>query len=41
MGNKCGGGHHKPAISDALRRGSSEAGKVMQKWKAAKKSCRD
>lgn len=26
-------GHHKPAISDGLRRGSSEAGKIMADWR--------
>jgi len=31
------GGHHKPAISDGLRRGSSEAAKIMAKWRWAKK----
>ena len=26
-------GHHKPAISDGLRKGSSEAGKIMASWR--------
>jgi hypothetical protein len=27
------GGHHRKAVADGLRRGSSEAAKVMAKWR--------
>lgn len=27
------GGHHRKAMADGLRRGSSEAAKVMAKWR--------
>lgn len=30
-------GHHKKAIADGLRRGSSEAAKVMAKWRWVKR----
>ena len=30
-------GHHKKAVSDGFRRGSSEAARIMAKWRWKKK----